>query len=308
MFPFLFRRLLTTLLSLWLVVTLTFAIMKLIPGNPFLDPKVPPAVQESLQLLYGLEKPLLEQYFHYWQNVFKGNLGVSLYHQGHSVASIISDSFAVSATVGLSALFFSLALGIPLGLMAAINARRPVGLFFSFLIAIGVGIPNFVLGGLLQYFMAWRWGLLPAARWGGPAHMLLPALTLGCGGAAILARLVCGGTLEVFEQPFIRTALAKGLRKGEILYRHILPNALLPALTTLGTLTAALVMGSFAVEQIFALPGLGSFFVQSIYNRDYPVILGLTIFYATLILGLNFLVDLAYGLLDPRIRLFHRQD
>lgn len=300
---YLLGRCLRTLVALWAIISLTFLVMHLIPGNPFLAPQVAPAIRQRLIVRYGLELPLWRQYLLYWAGLLRGSLGVSMVVPGRTVREMIGAALPVSAQLGAEALGWSVTLGIVLGLLAAFHMNRTWDYVALAVAVLGLSVPNFVIAALLDYVFAVRLRLLPVAGWGGPAHSVLPAFALGCMSLALVSRLVRFQGAEVLNLDYVRTARAKGLPWSAILARHVLRNAMLPVLTTLGPLAAAVVVGSLAIERIFAIPGLGSAFVRSILDRDYPVILGVTVFYACVLLGFNFLVDVLYGVVDPRIRL-----
>jgi len=276
--------------------------MHAIPGGPFTtEKKLPPQVKASIEAKYHLDDPLWKQYGDYLGSVVQGDLGPSFKYEGRSVNDIINDAFPVSAQLGLLALAVAVAGGITAG---AISAMRPNGIVdyvITFVSTLGISVPTFIIGAVLVYVVGFELGWLPVALWRGPSYMVLPVLTLAAQPMAFIARLTRSGLLDVYQQEYIRTARAKGLSRWTILTRHALGNAILPVITYLGPLAAGLLTGSFIVETIFAIPGLGQYFVTSIYNRDYTVILGITIFYSALVVALNILVDMVYPLIDPRV-------
>ena len=298
---YLLARGLLTAVALTVIVTTTFVLMHLLPGDPFLTPKLLPVIREHLLAHYGLDRPLWQQYLMYWGNLLHGRLGPSLLEPGRTVGQLIATGFPVSAEVGALALLWSVTLGIALGLVSACHRGRAWDYAVLGVAVLGLAVPNFVVAVLSDDLLGGH--LLPVAGWGGPAHAILPAFALGLGALALVARMLRAQAVEVLDADFIRTALAKGLPWRQILTRHVCKNALLPVLTLLGPLAAAILTGSLVVERIFAIPGLGSDFVSSILDRDYPLILGLTTFYAALLLGFNLLVDVLYTVVDPRIRL-----
>lgn len=299
---YVFRRLGGAIIILWVIITVTFALMHAIPGGPFTtEKKLPPQVKESIEAKYHLDDPLWKQYGDYLGSVVQGDLGPSFKYEGRSVNDIINDAFPVSAQLGLLALAVAVAGGITAG---AISAMRPNGIVdyvITFVSTLGISVPTFIIGAVLVYVVGFELGWLPVALWRGPSYMVLPVLTLAAQPMAFIARLTRSGLLDVYQQEYIRTARAKGLSRWTILTRHALGNAILPVITYLGPLAAGLLTGSFIVETIFAIPGLGQYFVTSIYNRDYTVILGITIFYSALVVALNILVDMVYPLIDPRV-------
>ncbi len=299
---YVFRRLGGAIIILWVIITVTFALMHAIPGGPFTtEKKLPPQVKASIEAKYHLDDPVWKQYGDYLGGVITGDLGPSFKYEGRSVNDIISDAFPISAQLGLLSLMVAVAGGIAAG---AISAMRPNGIIdyaVTILSTIGISVPTFIIGAVLVYVVGFELGWFPVALWRGPSYMVLPVLTLAAQPMAFIARLTRSGLLDVYQQEYIRTARAKGLSSWTILTRHALGNAILPVITYLGPLAASLLTGSFIVETIFAIPGLGQYFVTSIYNRDYTVILGITIFYSALVVFLNILVDMIYPLIDPRV-------
>lgn len=299
---YVFRRLGGAIIILWVIITVTFALMHAIPGGPFTtEKKLPPQVKASIEAKYHLDDPVWKQYGDYLGGVITGDLGPSYKYEGRSVNDIISDAFPISAQLGLLSLMVAVAGGIAAG---AISAMRPNGIVdyaVTILSTIGISVPTFIIGAVLVYVVGFELGWFPVALWRGPSYMVLPVLTLAAQPMAFIARLTRSGLLDVYQQEYIRTARAKGLSSWTILTRHALGNAILPVITYLGPLAASLLTGSFIVESIFAIPGLGQYFVTSIYNRDYTVILGITIFYSALVVFLNILVDMIYPLIDPRV-------
>ena len=299
---YVFRRLGGAIIILWVIITVTFALMHAIPGGPFTtEKKLPPQVKASIEAKYHLDDPVWKQYGDYLGGVITGDLGPSYKYEGRSVNDIISDAFPISAQLGLLSLMVAVVGGIAAG---AISAMRPNGIVdyaVTILSTIGISVPTFIIGAVLVYVVGFELGWFPVALWRGPSYMVLPVLTLAAQPMAFIARLTRSGLLDVYQQEYIRTACAKGLSSWTILTRHALGNAILPVITYLGPLAASLLTGSFIVETIFAIPGLGQYFVTSIYNRDYTVILGITIFYSALVVFLNILVDMIYPLIDPRV-------
>ena len=299
---YVFRRLGGAIIILWVIITVTFALMHAIPGGPFTsEKKLPPQVKASIEAKYHLDDPVWKQYGDYLGGVITGDLGPSYKYEGRSVNDIISDAFPISAQLGLLSLMVAVVGGIVAG---AISAMRPNGIVdyaVTVLSTIGISVPTFIIGAVLVYVVGFELGWFPVALWRGPSYMVLPVLTLAAQPMAFIARLTRSGLLDVYQQEYIRTARAKGLSSWTILTRHALGNAILPVITYLGPLAASLLTGSFIVETIFAIPGLGQYFVTSIYNRDYTVILGITIFYSALVVFLNILVDMIYPLIDPRV-------
>lgn len=248
-----------------------------------------------------MNDPVWVQYTDYMKHVVQFDLGPSYKYLGRSVNDIIGESFPVSAQLGLGALVFAVIGGVAAGIGSALKPNTWLDYIITFGSTLGISVPTFIIGALLVYWLGFVWPIFPVALWKGPAYMVLPILTLGAQPMAFIARLTRSTMLDVLQQEYIKTARAKGLSNWDIIMKHALGNAILPVLTYLGPLAAALLTGSFIVETIFAIPGLGKYFVTSIYNRDYTVILGVTIFYSALVVGFNLLVDLLYPLVDPRV-------
>lgn len=303
MLYFILRRILWGVPVLLTVATITFIIMHIVPGGPFdKEKKLPPEIKANIEAKYHLDRPIYKQYLLYLYGLIKGDLGPSYKYLGRDVKDIIRETFPVSIQLGLLALLISIILGISTGVISAI---RPGSILdrISILFAVaGISIPNFVLGALLVLIVAHIYRILPPALWEGWRYMILPALSLGLGPAAYIARLTRSSILDVINKDYIRTARAKGLSGSYIMIRHILKNAIMPVITILGPLTATLVTGSFTVEFIFSIPGMGRFFITAVTNRDYPLIMGVTLVYALLIIIANIIVDLIYVYIDPRIR------
>jgi len=298
-------RLLGIVPTLLVIVTAAFFLMRLAPGGPFDEEQtVPPEIRANLQAAYGLDQPVLVQYGRYVAGLLRGDLGPSFRMKDYTVAELIGSGLPVTLAIGTAALALAVLLGVPLGLLAA---RRHNGWIDHTVMAaalVGIAVPNFVVAPVLALLFGVELGWLPVAGWepGSPRYMILPVVTLALPFVAYIARLTRGSLLEVLQSPFILTARAKGIGGAAILRRHALKPTLLPVLSFLGPAAAALLTGSLVVEQVFGLPGVGKYFVQGAVNRDYTLVMGMVVFYATLILVLNLLVDLAYGWLDPRIR------
>lgn len=304
MFRYTLKRLGTMILTLWVVVTITFFLMHAIPGDPFTDQKrIPAEILENLKAKYGLDKPLVVQYFTYLKNLLQGDLGMSLKYKNRTVASMLKSGFPVSAQLGLAAGLFGITMGIFLGIVAALNHKGFFDYFVILLAILGVSVPNFVFSALFQYWFGVKLQWFPVARWGTPYHVILPAWALGMRMIAFQARMMRTSMLDVLNQDYIKTAKAKGLSKSVVIWKHTIRNAILPVVTVLGPTIATLLTGTFVIEKIFGIPGLGKYYIQSIQQRDYTLILGTTVFYSAVLVFIIFLVDIAYGLIDPRIRL-----
>lgn len=279
--------------------------MKLLPGDPFQEEQsLPKEIYESLKTHYGLDKPWTTQYATYIKSVLQGDLGPSYKYKDRTVNSLIVENFPVSALLGLEALFIALTLGILFGSIGALKENQWQDYTILLLTTLGISIPSFILASLLQYFLAIKIHLFPLARWESFSHTILPAISLAALPTAFITKLMRSGMIDVLKSDYIKAAKAKGLPMLKILYRHTLRNAFLPVLTYLGQLTANILVGSFVIEKIFSVPGLGQWFVNSVINRDYTVIMGLTIFYSAILLLLIFFVDIAYKKLDPRIQIY----
>ncbi len=304
MLRFIARRFFETIPVLLIIVTATFFMVRFVPGGPFTAEKaVTPEVLRNLQKAYHLDKPLWEQYTRYLGNiVFRGDLGPSFRYANRSVNEIIADTLPVSLELGLLALGIALGVGLPLGVLAAIRRNSWIDYLCSSVAMVGICLPTFVLGPLLVLFFAIHLGWFNASGWYGPEDRILPALTLGCVYAAYLARLARGGMLEVLNQDYIRTARAKGAGEIRVIFRHALRGGLLPVVSFLGPATAGILTGSFVIETIFQIPGLGREFVNSAFNRDYTLVLGTVILYATLIIALNLAVDVVQVWLNPKLK------
>lgn len=298
------NRLATSLVSLWVVITLTFILMHAIPGGPFNSEKaLRPEIQANINARYHLNDPLPTQYFNYLKNLVRFDFGPSYSSRGRSVNDIIRDGLPVSVTLGLFSLLIAVGIGVPAGILAALRQNKWQDSLVMFLAILGVSVPNFVMATLLQYFLGFKLRILPTALWGTPQQIILPAIALSAFTMAFVARLIRSSMLESLTQDYVRTAKAKGLGEAAVVLKHTLKNALIPAIAVLGPLTAGLLTGSFVIEQIFTIPGLGRYFVLSIYNRDYPTIMGVTIVDTVLILAISFICDIVYAFVDPRIKL-----
>jgi oligopeptide transport system permease protein len=305
MLGFALRRLFGVIPTFLLIVAAAFFIMRAAPGGPFDDERtLPPEIEANLQAAYGLDQPLPVQFARYLGGLVRGDLGPSYRMKDFTVAELIGRGLPVTLSIGTAALALALLLGIPLGLAAGLRQNGWADHAVMSVALAGIAIPNFVVAPVLALLFGLQLGWLPVAGWepGSLRHMVLPVITLALPLVAYLARLTRGSLLEVLQSPFIRTARAKGLAPGVILRRHALKPTLLPVVSFLGPAAAGLLTGSLVVEQVFGLPGVGRYFVQGAINRDYTLVMGMVIFYASLILLLNLAVDLAYGWLDPRIR------
>ncbi len=303
------KRLAAGLLTVYFIATATFVAMHAVPGDPLAGAKARTAeIQQNLRRKYGLDRPVLVQYGVFLENAVRGDFGISFTQPNRSVNDIIRDHFPVSAQLGVLALLFATAGGVAFGAVTALARGRLADQTVLFLVILGISVPSFVFAGLAQFLMvdlnrAAGFQILPVGGWGTFRHMLVPALVLGLGTMAFFTRLMRSSLLEVVHQDYIRTARAKGLPPTRILVSHELRNAILPMLSYLGPAIAAITTGGFVVETVFAVPGLGRYFVRAFQQLDYTVIMGLTVFYGAFLVLMVIAVDILYGLVDPRISL-----
>ena len=314
---FLIKRIAMGLVTLWLVITITFFLIHMLPGDPFQSEKaIPPKVKENLMAKYHLDRPLGEQYVEYLKNIAKGDLGASMKVRGRTVNDVIKKSFLTSADLGARSIIFALALGIPLGIIAALKRGKYQDRLAMIVAIIGISVPSFVLAGLMQKYVVdihngtlIRNGFLPdffwinLSGWDTFDKKILPVIALGLYTVALIARLLRDKMIEVMGQDYIRLAVAKGVKPKNIVFRHALRNAILPIITIMGPTIAAVLTGSFVIEKMFSIPGLGKYFVDSINDRDYTMVLGVTVFYAIFLIIMMILVDIIYVLVDPKIKL-----
>jgi ABC-type dipeptide/oligopeptide/nickel transport system permease component len=302
------KRLLSGVITIWFIATATFIGMHMVPGDPLLNDKaVTPEIRANLERAYGLDKPVPQQYLIYLGNMVRGDFGISFTQQNRRVNDIIAEHFPISATLGLLALLFAAVGGITWGALTALYRDRMPDYVIMFLVIVAVSVPSFVFAALGQLAILklnnlLGVSLLPVAGWGTLAHMIVPAIVLGLSTMAYLTRLMRSSMLEVAETDYIRTARAKGLAPGRIFLRHQLRNAILPVITVLGPSIAAITTGGFVVELVFAIPGLGRYFVQAVQQLDYTVIMGTTVFYGAFLVLMVIAVDIVYGFVDPRIQ------
>ncbi|HEY0969110.1 MAG TPA: oligopeptide ABC transporter permease OppB [Opitutaceae bacterium] len=303
MLRFIARRLLETIPVLFIIITATFFMIRFVPGGPFTSEKaVTPEILRNLEAHYGLDKPLYQQYFDYLGSLAKGDFGPSFKYPNRTVNEIIADKLPVSLELGLTSLLVALVFGLPLGVIAAVKRNTIFDYVCSSVAMMGICIPTFVLGPLLVLVFAIHLGWFNASGWYLPVDRVLPAATLGLVYAAYIARLTRGGMLEVLHQDYIRTARAKGASEFRVIFRHALRGGLLPVVSFLGPAIAGILTGSFVIETIFQIPGLGREFVNSAFNRDYTLVLGTVILYAGLIITLNLLVDIVQVWLNPKLK------
>jgi len=304
MIKYLTRRLLFMILSLLLIITATFFFMRLAPGNPFTSEKqLPPEIEANLNEHYGLNDPWYVQYGDYLLRIVQWDFGPSFKYKSQTVNDLINEGFPVSLVLGLEAILIALAVGVTLGIIAALKHNKWQDYLAMIIAVFGISVPSFIMAAFLQYIFAIKLGWFPVARWGTFSQSVLPAIALAAGPTAFIARLTRSSMLEVLSNDYIKTARAKGLGEFVITVKHTIRNAILPVVSYMGPLSAGVVTGSFVIEKIFGIPGLGAHFVKSIGNRDYTVIMGVTVFYSIILLVSVLLVDILYGLIDPRIKL-----
>jgi oligopeptide transport system permease protein len=303
MFTFIYRRIVHAIPVILIIATVTFFLIRLAPGDPLSDEKaVPPEIRVNLEAHYGFDDPLWLQYFHYMGNLFQGDLGPSFKYIGWTVNELIAQSFLVSLELGLLALIIAVLLGTISGTIAAVNKNSSLDYFPMTIAMAGICMPTFVMGPLLVLFFGLYLEWFNPLGWEQWSDRVLPALTLGIYYAAYIARLTRSGMLEILNSDYIRTARAKGLPEWRVVLVHGIKTGLLPVVAFLGPASAGLISGSFVVETIFQVPGLGRFFVMAAFNRDYTMVLGTVLFYATLIILLNLIVDIIQVILNPRLK------
>ena len=304
MLKYILKRILLAIVTIWAVATLTFFLMNMVPGGPFLSEKaISPQATAALEAKYGLDKPLWQQYLTYMAGASHGDFGDSLKQRGRTVMDIITMKFPVSARVGGVSVLVALLLGVPLGCIAALKRGKFLDNLISVVSTCGIAVPSFVICTLLLYFFGVRLQILPTMGLTSWKHYVMPVMALAFYPTAYIMRLMRSTKLDVLGQDYMRTAKAKGLAGGKIMFKHALRNAILPVITYVGPLLAYTVTGSFVVEKIFTIPGLGGEFISAINGRDYTLIMGTTIFLATLIILMNVVVDIVYKIVDPRIKL-----
>jgi oligopeptide transport system permease protein len=304
MLKFIVRRIFWTIPVLLVVIFLTFIMMRQIGGNPFRQSEraVTPAVQRNLEEKFHVNDPWYLQYAHYVEGVFTFDLGPSLVVRGRDVNDIVATAFPTSIELGVYAFLFAIVVGIPLGMIAALRQNTWVDYTAMFFSNVFHAIPSFLVATLLIYFVALKAGWLPTSGWTSWEHKLLPAIALGFAPMALFARLVRGTMLETLQQDYVRTARAKGLRYRRVVSVHVLRNSLIPVITAAGPLLGFIITGSFVIELIFNIPGIGQQYVDSVFNRDYSVVMGLTVLLSVIVILANLVVDILYGVLDPRTR------
>jgi len=302
---YILKRFIYMMFTLFTVITITFFMMHSVPGDPFsLSRETPPEVRRNLEVKYGLDKPLIVQYFIYIKKVISGDFGISMKYKGQSVMGKVKTAMPNSAAVGFGGVFIGCIIGILLGILAALNRGRGFDYFVIIIAIVGVSVPSFVMGSLLQYFFGIKLNLFPVAGWNGLVYMILPIMAASFQNVAFYARMLRANMLDVINKDYIYTAMSKGLNNREIIQRHVLRNSILPLVTSLGPMCAGILMGNFVIERIFNIPGIGQAFIVAIQNSDYTMIMGLTTIFSAITIFLYFVVDILYGFIDPRIRIY----
>lgn len=305
---YIIKRLAYGLITIWFIASATFVAMHSVPGNPLANDKAMSAeIRKNLEAKYGLDKPLYQQYLIYLGNMLKGDFGISFTQQNRSVNSIIKEHFPVSALLGIFAIMFAAVGGITFGSLAALYKNRWPDYILVVFVVLTISIPSFVFAALFQLVLVklnqyLGYSILPIAGWGSVWHLLVPSLILGLGTMAYLTRLMRSSLLEIEKAAYIKTAQAKGLSRKQIFFKHQLRNAIFPIVTVLGPAIAAITTGGFVVELVFAIPGLGRYFVEAVHQMDYTLIMGTTVFYGAFLVLMVLMVDIVYGFIDPRIR------
>lgn len=306
MAKYIVKRVVYLFITLWIIITATFFLMKQLPGTPFDSERfsqMPAQQQQQMLEKYGLDKPVYIQYFKYLSNLAKGDLGTSFFYTGRSVQDVIFSRIGPSMLLGLQAVLLGLAVGLTLGIIAAWKHNSGIDYTTMIIAVLGVSVPNFVVAALLQYYVGLKMGILPVAFWGTWAHSVLPSVAMSFGATAMFARFIRTEMLDVLEQDYIVTARAKGLNQFQVLMGHAVRNSIIPVVTILGPIVVNLLTGSLTIESIYSVPGIGSLFVESIKSNDYSTIMGLTIFFSAFYIFVIMVVDILYSVIDPRIRI-----
>ena len=297
------KRVLLAIVTLFVLTSVVFVLVRLMPGDPFSSDKMTPEIRANLEAYYGMDKPLPVQYITYMKNVLHGDLGYSMKYEGRTVNQIIAESFPYSADLGIRSLCFALFFGLILGIIAALNLGKKLDFFCILIAIIGTSMPDFIMGSVLQYFFGIKWKILPVAQYTSFKHTILPSIAVGFYTLASVSRLMRSSMLEVVTSDYTKTAKAKGLSDLRITIKHQIRNAITPIITIMGPTVASVLTGTFVIEALFAIPGMGKHYVDSINMNDYTLVLGITIFYGAFLIIAILVVDILYGIVDPRIRL-----
>ena len=303
MFKYVVKRVIAALLTLLALVTIVFFLVRLMPGKPFTSPKLTPEVRANMESYYGFDKPLAQQYVQYMGNLLKGDFGYSMKYTNKTVNYIIGETFPFSADLGIRSLVLAISFGLVLGILSALNRGKTIDFVCVVVAVIGTSIPDFIMGALLQYLFGIKWGLLPVAKYLGFEYTILPSLALATYTLASVSRIMRASMLEVVQQDYIKTARSKGLSDFRITAKHQIRNAITPIITIMGPTVASVLTGTFVIEAIYAIPGMGKYYVESVNNGDYSMVLGMTVFYGIFLVTCNLIVDILYGVADPRVRI-----
>ncbi len=303
MLKYVLKRVLAALITLFVLVSVVFFMVRIMPGEPFTSAKLTPAVAANMEKYYGFDKPLPVQYVQYIGKLLQGDFGYSMKYTNRTVNDIIGETFPFSADLGIRALVIAISFGLVLGIISALNRGNKIDFICVIIAIIGTSVPDFIMGAFLQYFFGIKWGLLPIAQYKGFEYTILPSVALAFFTLASVSRIMRSSMLEVVGQDYIKTAKAKGLSDLRIVGRHQIRNAIMPVITMLGPTVAAVLTGTFVIESIYAIPGMGKYYVESVSNNDYSMILGMTVFYGAFLIICNLIVDILYGIVDPRVRI-----
>ncbi|MBO6137835.1 MAG: ABC transporter permease [Lachnospiraceae bacterium] len=303
MLKYVLKRVLAALITLFVLVSVVFFMVRIMPGEPFTSAKLTPAVAANMEKYYGFDKPLPVQYVQYIGKLLQGDFGYSMKYTNRTVNDIIGETFPFSADLGIRALVIAISFGLVLGIISALNRGNKIDFICVIIAIIGTSVPDFIMGAFLQYFFGIKWGLLPIAQYKGFEYTILPSVALAFFTLASVSRIMRSSMLEVVGQDYIKTAKAKGLSNLRIVGRHQIRNAIMPVITMLGPTVAAVLTGTFVIESIYAIPGMGKYYVESVSNNDYSMILGMTVFYGAFLIICNLIVDILYGIVDPRVRI-----
>lgn len=307
MIKYVIKRVFAAVITMWALVTIVFFLVRLMPGDPFTNPKLTEQVAMNMEKYYGFDKPLPVQYVQYLGNLIHGNFGYSMHYTNKTVNYIIGQGFPFSLDIGLRALVLAISMGLVLGIISARNRGNKIDFICVLIAILGTSIPDFIMGAVLQYFFGIKWGLLPVAQYKGFSYTILPAFALAFYTLTSVSRIMRASMLEVVQQDYIKTAKAKGLSELRITCKHQIRNAIMPVVTMLGPTVASVLTGTFVIESIFAIPGMGKYYVESVTQNDYSMVLGMTVFYGIFLVTCNLIVDILYGIIDPRVRIAGKQ-
>lgn len=306
MLKYVLKRVVAAVITIWVLITIVFFLVRLMPGEPFTSAKLTEEVAANMNAYYGFDKPMIVQYLTYMGNLLHGNFGYSMKYTNRTVNDIIGETFPFSADLGIRALVLAISIGLVLGIISARNRGKKLDFFCVIVAVLGTSIPDFIMGAVLQYLFGIKWGLFPVAKYEGLEYTILPACALAFYTLASVSRIMRASMLEVTQQDYIKTARSKGVSDLRITYKHQIRNAIMPVMTVLGPTVASVLTGTFVLESIFAIPGMGKYYVESVSNNDYSMVLGMTVFYGIFLVTCNLIVDVLYGVADPRVRIGKR--